>query len=83
MQRALEIVRESAPVLGAFMIGVALGLYLLGIQLPACETLGGHLVGPTCGALEWGDRWATRAGVGGGVAFGVAFAAEAMDGDHA
>ena len=73
----LEVIRHSTPVFGALLIGVAVGMYAIGIQIPTeCFNFAGAS-GPICSTLEWGDRWAMRSALGGAALFVAAFGAEA------
>ena len=75
---ALDVVRGAGPVFGALLIGIAVGMYAIGIQLNAeCIRLAGETVGPVCRTLAWGDRWAQWSALGGAALFVAAFGAEA------
>jgi len=74
----LDVVRGAGPVFGALLIGIAMGMYAVGVQLNTeCVRVAGETVGPVCRTLAWGDRWALRSALGGAALFVAAFGAEA------
>jgi hypothetical protein len=60
-------------VFGAFLIGAAIGMFAVGVQIPV-ECSG--LIGETCKVLQWSSQWAMRSATAGAGLFGVAFASE-------
>jgi hypothetical protein len=75
---ALDVVRGAGPVFGALLIGIAVGMFAIGMQLNTeCISVAGEAVGPVCRTLAWGDRWAQWSALGGAALFVAAFGAEA------
>ena len=72
-----EIIRHSAPVIGAFLLGISLGIFALGAQFEmTCVKVGGEIVGAQCHKMQWGSRVSFWSGVSGGAAFVAGMGAE-------
>lgn len=72
-----RVTRQSAPVLGAFLIGISLGIFALGAQFEmTCVKVGGEIVGQQCQQMRWGSRVSYWTAVAGGGAFVTGMIAE-------
>jgi len=80
----MNLDRYQTPmlILGAFLMGISLGVYAIGIQIETiaeCRALGGQVIGTTCRTLEQGSRLSYWSAIGGGAAFAFAIVGEWME----